>query len=92
MSDAIEALSVALGPGIVLSYLWAGLFHPARKVRERYWVVYNHVYLRHQGAMVSLFRLSLNLAHLLRAGALLPQIIGRPSVGGTICVGCLCVA
>jgi hypothetical protein len=54
MSDAIEALSVALGPGVILGYLWAGLFHPARKVRERYWVVYNHVYLRHQDAMVRL--------------------------------------
>lgn len=34
VSDAIEAFGVSLGPGVVLSYLWSGLFHPARKVRE----------------------------------------------------------
>lgn len=55
VADAIEALSVALGPGVVLSYLWSGLFHPARKVRERYWIVYNSVYLRHQDAMVPFY-------------------------------------
>lgn len=55
VSDAIEALGVALGPGVVLSYIWAGLYHPARKVRERYWLVYNSLYLRHQDAMVPFY-------------------------------------
>lgn len=32
--DALEALQVALGPGVMLSYVAQGLFHPARKVRE----------------------------------------------------------
>jgi splicing factor 3B subunit 1 len=32
--DAIEAMRVTLGPGILLSYVLQGLFHPARKVRE----------------------------------------------------------
>ena len=32
--DAIDAMRVALGPGILLSYVLQGLFHPARKVRE----------------------------------------------------------
>lgn len=32
--DAIEAMRVALGPGIVLSHVLQGLWHPARKVRE----------------------------------------------------------
>lgn len=32
--DAIEAMRVALGPGVLLSYVLQGLFHPARKVRE----------------------------------------------------------
>jgi splicing factor 3B subunit 1 len=32
--DAIEALRVSLGPGVLLSYVLQGLFHPARKVRE----------------------------------------------------------
>lgn len=34
VADAIEALGVALGPGVVLSYVWAGLYHPARRIRE----------------------------------------------------------
>ncbi|KAF8966386.1 U2 snRNP component prp10, partial [Haplosporangium bisporale] len=32
--DAIEGLSVALGPATILQYVVQGLFHPARKVRE----------------------------------------------------------
>lgn len=32
--DAIEAMRVALGPGVVLSHVLQGLWHPARKVRE----------------------------------------------------------
>lgn len=37
--DAIEAMRVAVGPGVVLLYTLQGLFHPARKVREVYWRV-----------------------------------------------------
>ena len=32
--DAIDAMRVTLGPGILLSYVLQGLFHPARRVRE----------------------------------------------------------
>lgn len=32
--EAIEAMSVALGPGVVMSYTLSGLAHPARKIRE----------------------------------------------------------
>ena len=32
--EAIEAMRLALGPGVLLSYTLQGLFHPARKVRE----------------------------------------------------------
>jgi splicing factor 3B subunit 1 len=32
--DAVEAMRVTLGPGVLLSYVLQGLFHPARKVRE----------------------------------------------------------
>ena len=32
--DVIDAMRVVLGPGILLSYVLQGLFHPARKVRE----------------------------------------------------------
>ena len=34
------------------SYIIQGLFHPARRVRECYWRIYNNLYL---GAQVSLF-------------------------------------
>ncbi|ORZ40130.1 armadillo-type protein [Catenaria anguillulae PL171] len=52
VTDAIEALRVALGPGIVLNYIVQGLFHPARRVREIYWKVYNSMYIGAQDAMV----------------------------------------
>lgn len=32
--SAIEAMRISLGPGVLLSYVLQGLFHPARKVRE----------------------------------------------------------
>ena len=43
--DAVEAMRVTLGPGVLLNYTLQGLFHPARKVREVYWRVYNALYL-----------------------------------------------
>ncbi|KAF7294433.1 Small nuclear ribonucleoprotein [Mycena kentingensis (nom. inval.)] len=43
--DAIEAMRVTLGPGVLLSYVLQGMFHPARKVREVYWRIYNALYL-----------------------------------------------
>jgi splicing factor 3B subunit 1 len=53
--DAIDAFRVALGPGRVLMYILAGLFHPARRVREAYWRVYNNVYLGGQDALVPFY-------------------------------------
>jgi len=53
--DAIEAMRVALGPGVLLSYVLQGLFHPARKVREVYWRVYNALYLGSSDAMVPFY-------------------------------------
>lgn len=32
--EAIEAIGMAIGPGLLMNYVWAGLFHPARKVRH----------------------------------------------------------
>jgi len=49
--DAIEAMRVGLGPGVLMSYILTGLFHPARKVREVYWRIYNTCYLGAQDAM-----------------------------------------
>ena len=53
--EAIEGMRVALGPGMVLLYVIPGLFHPARKVREAYWRVYNVVYMGGQDAIVPFY-------------------------------------
>ncbi|KAI6783761.1 U2 snRNP component-like protein [Emericellopsis cladophorae] len=50
--EAIEAIRVAVGPGVVMNYVWAGLFHPARKVRIPYWRLYNDAYVQGADAMV----------------------------------------
>ena len=50
--DAIEGCRVALGSGVLLSYTLQGLFHPARKVRETYWKLYNNAYIGGQEALV----------------------------------------
>ncbi|KAF8347687.1 armadillo-type protein [Amanita rubescens] len=53
--EAIEAMRVTLGPGILLSYTLQGLYHPARKVREVYWRVYNSLYLGAADALVPFY-------------------------------------
>lgn len=50
--ESIESLSVVLGCGVILDYIWSGLFHPARKVRESYWKIYNSIYINNVHAMV----------------------------------------
>jgi len=52
MIEAIDAVRVAVGTGVVLNYVWAGLFHPARKVRTPYWRLYNDAYVHAADAMV----------------------------------------
>ncbi|KAK2997810.1 hypothetical protein RJ639_024937 [Escallonia herrerae] len=51
--EAIEGMRVALGPAVVLNYCLQGLFHPARKVREVYWKIYNSLYIGAQDALVA---------------------------------------
>ncbi|KAJ7233298.1 hypothetical protein O6H91_16G028400 [Diphasiastrum complanatum] len=53
--EAIEGMRVALGPAIVLSYCLQGLFHPARKVREVYWKIYNSLYIGAQDGLVAAY-------------------------------------
>lgn len=53
--DAVEAMRVTLGPGILLSYVLQGLFHPARKVREVYWRIYNALYLGAEDSLVPFY-------------------------------------
>lgn len=50
--SAIQGCTVALGPGPMLMYVLQGLFHPARKVRDVYWRIYNSVYMYAQDGLV----------------------------------------
>ncbi|XP_014251368.1 splicing factor 3B subunit 1 isoform X2 [Cimex lectularius] len=51
--DSVEGLRVALGPIKILQYALQGLFHPARKVRDVYWKIYNSLYIGGQDALVA---------------------------------------
>ncbi|ORZ17398.1 splicing factor 3B subunit 1 [Absidia repens] len=50
--ESIEGMRVALGPATILQYTLQGLFHPARKVREVYWKIYNSLYIGNQDSLV----------------------------------------
>ncbi|RWS29989.1 splicing factor 3B subunit 1-like isoform X1 [Leptotrombidium deliense] len=50
---AVEGMRVSLGPIKMLQYTLQGLFHPARKVRDVYWKVYNTLYIGGQDALVA---------------------------------------
>jgi len=50
--DAVQGFAVALGPNIILQYVVQGLYHPARKVREIYWKVFNTIYIYAADALV----------------------------------------
>ena len=50
--EAIEAIRLAVGSGVVMNYVWAGLFHPARKVRTPYWRLFNDAYVYGADSMV----------------------------------------
>ena len=43
--EAIEGAIVALGPIKILQYVLQGLYHPARRVRDVYWKIYNTLYI-----------------------------------------------
>jgi splicing factor 3B subunit 1 len=50
--NCIEGMRVALGVNRVLQYVIQGLFHPARKVRDMMWKVYNTIYIGNQDGIV----------------------------------------
>ena len=50
--DAVQGLAVALGPNVILQYTIQGLYHPARKVRDIYWRVFNLLYIYSSDALV----------------------------------------
>ncbi|KAF1780589.1 Armadillo-type fold [Phytophthora cactorum] len=49
--EAVEGCRVALGPHVILQYVLQGLFHPARRVREVYWKIYNSLYMYAQDGL-----------------------------------------
>ncbi|OJJ47250.1 hypothetical protein ASPZODRAFT_15930 [Penicilliopsis zonata CBS 506.65] len=53
--EAVDAIRMAVGTGVVMNYVWAGLFHPARKVRVPYWRLYNDAYVQSADAMVPFY-------------------------------------
>lgn len=50
--EAIEAIRLSVGPGVVLMYVLQGLWHPARRVRQVYWRIYNMLYVGSQDNIV----------------------------------------
>jgi len=50
--NAIEGMRCCIGCTRVMQYTLQGLFHPARKVREVYWKIYNNLYIGSQAALV----------------------------------------
>lgn len=53
--DAIEACRMSLGAGVVLLYCLQGLFHPARRVREVYWRIFNSAYMGSPDSLVAAY-------------------------------------
>jgi splicing factor 3B subunit 1 len=53
--EAIEGMMVSLGPIKVLQYVLQGLFHPARRVRDVYWKLYNSLYIYASDALCAGF-------------------------------------
>jgi len=51
--DSVDGLRVSLGPIKILQYTLQGLFHPARKVRDVYWKIYNSLYIGGQDALIA---------------------------------------
>ncbi|SMN22725.1 similar to Saccharomyces cerevisiae YMR288W HSH155 5 U2-snRNP associated splicing factor [Maudiozyma saulgeensis] len=50
--DGLEALNYAIGPGVFMNYIWAGLFHPAKNVRAVFWKLFNKVYVESGDTLV----------------------------------------
>jgi splicing factor 3B subunit 1 len=42
-----------ISAGPTSAFLWQGLWHPARKVRQVYWRHYNNLYIGAQDALVA---------------------------------------
>jgi len=53
--EAVEALRVSLGPQRIFAYLVQGLFHPARRVREVHWKIYNNAVVYSADALTPVY-------------------------------------
>lgn len=53
--ESVESMRVAVGPGNVFLYTVQGLFHPARRVRDVYWKVYNMLYVGSQDGLTPFY-------------------------------------
>ncbi|KAJ3103763.1 Splicing factor 3B subunit 1 [Phlyctochytrium planicorne] len=53
--EAIDGLRLSLGPCTILHYILQGLYHPARRVREIYWKIFNNLYIGSQDALVAFY-------------------------------------
>lgn len=52
VSESMDAVRLSVGPCIVLQYVIQGLFHPARRVRDIYWKLFNNLYIGSQDALI----------------------------------------
>jgi len=55
VTEAIDGIRAACGASLILHYLLSGLFHPARRVRETYWRLYNNLYIGAQEGLVAAY-------------------------------------
>ncbi|KAJ3104421.1 Splicing factor 3B subunit 1 [Phlyctochytrium bullatum] len=53
--EALEGMRMSLGPCTILQYILQGLYHPARRVREVYWKIFNNIYIGSQDALVAYY-------------------------------------
>ena len=52
--EAIDSLTGILGP-LLLQYVLPGLFHPARRVRDAYWRIYNNLYISNSDCLTPFY-------------------------------------
>jgi splicing factor 3B subunit 1 len=58
--EALDALRVALGPGVLLHYIFAGLFHPEKKVKSQFWTMYKTLVMCNGDRLVPCYPLMQN--------------------------------
>ncbi|KAI5955296.1 prp10 [Candida jiufengensis] len=60
--ESLDSLRLTLGNGTFMNYIWAGLFHPARKVRNAFWKIFNSAYVQCSDALVPYYPKIENIA------------------------------